>query len=155
MLVRFVTRGTSWREAPAAFNLSRLCKGKYLKYCYSIFKELQRVKSTLYYKEILTPFCTPFFKNILNFFQKSKSEEINPYYKEISTPFCTPLFKNFFKFFSKEQSREKINSYYKEISAPFCTPLFKKFFKIFSCGTNRLTDRVNSNALNSRNLPHG
>lgn len=44
VLVRFVIQGTSWRDAPFAFNHYGLHKGKYLKYCYSIFNEQQRVK---------------------------------------------------------------------------------------------------------------
>ena len=44
VLVRSVIRGTSWRSAPIAFNHYGLHKGRYLKYCYSIFNEQQRVK---------------------------------------------------------------------------------------------------------------
>ena len=36
-----VIQGTSWRDAPFAFNHYGLRKGKYLKYCYSIVKELE------------------------------------------------------------------------------------------------------------------
>ena len=39
VLVRSVIRGTSWRDAPFAFNHYGLHKGKYLKYCYSIVNE--------------------------------------------------------------------------------------------------------------------
>ena len=42
VLVRFVIQGMSWRSVPFAFNHFGLRKGKYLKYCYSIFKELTR-----------------------------------------------------------------------------------------------------------------
>ena len=41
VLVRSLIRGTSWRSAPFAFNHYGLRKGKYLKYCYSIVKELE------------------------------------------------------------------------------------------------------------------
>ena len=42
----FLIQGTSWRKTPIAFNHSRLRRGTYLKYCYSIFKELNGVKFT-------------------------------------------------------------------------------------------------------------
>ena len=44
VLVRSMIRGTSWRSAPFAFNHYGLHKGKYLKYCYSIFKEHKEEK---------------------------------------------------------------------------------------------------------------
>lgn len=40
VLVLYEFRVLSWRSAPVALTL-RLCRGKYLKYCYSIFKELR------------------------------------------------------------------------------------------------------------------
>ncbi len=63
VLVRSVIRGTSWRSAPFAFNHYGLHKGKYLKYCYSIFKEHKEEKfAPLLYGDLPPVLCPPFGK---------------------------------------------------------------------------------------------